>query len=351
MTTDEERAEAATQPSAVVWHWAPALLMAVASIPAAFVAAVDVPAGIALAVGMIPAVAVGIAPNRGRRAVVLLAGPLIGIAMLLGSAVSTVPVAALLVLFAVSIAAVWVTRLPRLAVLGGLTTSLVLPMIGVGLSYQGVTTALALTGLFVAGSIWVWLVSLAVPETPTLDRPAPLSPPPLSYGVVLGAVAVVTAGLGFLLDLDHIGWACAAALLVMRPDPDVRLARSLGRVGSVVTGATAASLMALWGPPDIAYSAAIVLVLAAAGAMHGSRLYIFPAFTTYFVIVLLTYSTTADVPERFLERIVETVVGVSVALVAGVALSLSLAKRPGATSNNVNLGSSRTNRGIGHSRR
>src|SRR5436305_12248728 len=51
--------------------------------------------------------------------------------------------------------------------------------------------------------------------------------PTLAFGVRLGAAGATAAAIGFLLDLEHVGWACAAALLVMRPAPEMQRLRSM----------------------------------------------------------------------------------------------------------------------------
>jgi uncharacterized membrane protein YccC len=45
--------------------------------------------------------------------------------------------------------------------------------------------------------------------------------------------------LGLILDLEHVGWACAAALLVMRPAAEMQRLRSVGRILAVAAGAFA----------------------------------------------------------------------------------------------------------------
>jgi hypothetical protein len=90
--------------------------------------------------------------------------------------------------------------------------------------------------------VYAWLVSLAWPE-----RPPPAARQPgvsdrgalLRFGLAVGTAGAVCAAIGFIACLEHVGWAPAAALLVMRPSADMQRLRSIGRVASVVAGALA----------------------------------------------------------------------------------------------------------------
>ncbi|MFF0815487.1 FUSC family protein [Rhodococcus sp. NPDC003318] len=302
----------------VAWSWAPAAITAVAAVPAAVLTATDVQAGAAATLGVLPAAAVGIPSRRRHRVVLLVAGPLLGLSMMLGSLVSSTPVLALVTIFALAVGSVRLARVPRWARLGTLTTALVLPMVGIGLSFDGIDTTLRLTGLFTAGSAVVWLLSLLLPSTPGADRPRQPAPP-AGYGYLLGAVGVVTAAIGFALDLDHVGWACAAALLVMRPDPQLQWWRTTGRFVSVVAGAALATSLVYLDPPQQVYCLVFPVVIGLAAGIHGSRFYLLPLFTTFFVILLLGYSDLAVAQSRLLERVGETALGLGAAAVIGVA--------------------------------
>jgi len=93
----------------------------------------------------------------------------------------------------------------------------------------------------------------------------------LRYGYAAGAAGALCAAVGFALDLEHVGWAPAAALLVMRPLPEVQRMRSLDRVIDVVVGAAAAIALTALGAPDWAYALAVLVGVAAATATAGSR--------------------------------------------------------------------------------
>jgi uncharacterized membrane protein YccC len=144
--------------------------------------------------------------------------------------------------------------------------------------------------------------------------------PTLGYGVRLGAAGATAAAFGFLLDLEHVGWACAAALLVMRPVAEMQRLRSVGRVIAVAIGALAAIALVRLTPAAWVYSLAAIAALAACGATHRSRWYVTPAFTTFLVFLLLLYSRPGDAASRFTERLLETLLGVGIAYVFGLGL-------------------------------
>lgn len=175
----------------------------------------------------------------------------------------------------------------------------------------------------------VWVIALLIPErapTPT-DRPP--GAPGLDYGIRLGAAGAVLATIGFALDFDHVGWACAAALMVMRPDRGAQMSRMTGRLVSVVAGGTCSLLLFEFSAPAAVFAAAILIALSLASGTHGSRFYILPAFTTFFVIMLLGFSNPDDAPSRLFERVNETLLGVVIALVFGLLLpALPIRLRP-----------------------
>jgi uncharacterized membrane protein YccC len=139
----------------------------------------------------------------------------------------------------------------------------------------------------------------------------------VDYGVRLGLAGATAAAIGFALDLDHVGWQVAAALLVMRPVAEMQRLRSVGRVVSVAVGAFTAAGVAATSPPDGVYAVAAASVLVAAGATQPSRWYVTPAFTTFIVISLLLYARPEDTAYRVGQRIIETIVGVAIAYLFG----------------------------------
>ena len=109
------------------------------------------------------------------------------------------------------------------------------------------------------------------------------------YGYAAGAAGALCAAIGFALDLEHVGWAPAAALLVIRPVPATQRLRSLDRVLDVVVGATAAIALTTLGAPDWVFSLVVLAGVAAATATAGSRWYLLPTLTTFLAFVMLLY--------------------------------------------------------------
>jgi hypothetical protein len=309
----------------LAWSWDDALLGAAYALPAAIVALGDPAHGLALSVGVLPASILGLTPRRRGRVVVIAAGALTGVPMLIGGLLAGVPVLAVAAIAALAIGAVALARVrPRL---GRIAMVLALPMVGVGLSYSDVGEAAGLAGLMVLGSIYACAVSLLWPDRPSPPRPAE-PPPALEYGFRLAAAAACAATLGFVFDLEHVGWATAAALLVMRPAGEMQRLRSVGRLVAVAVGGLAAVALVHRGPADAWYALAIVATMAAAAATHRSHWYVTPAFTTFLVFLLLLHASPGDSRWRFNERLLETAIGVGLAYLFGLLLPALRARRP-----------------------
>jgi Fusaric acid resistance protein-like len=309
-----------------VWDWSVAALGAVYALPAAVVALSDRQRGIALAVGVLPGAIAGLLPRRRGRLAIVLLGAAIGVPMFLGGLLAGVPILAVASIAALGVGAAALAARFRL---GTIAMTLSLPMFGVGLSYSDIGKAAGVAGLMVLGSVFACLVSMLWPERPPptrRDPPTPTAKPTLGYGVRLGAAGATAAAIGFILDLEHVGWACAAALLVMRPSADMQRLRSAGRILAVAIGALAGAALVRVHPPAAVYSVAIIVVIAAAGATHRSRWYVTSAFTTFLVFLLLLYSEPQTATKRFNERVVETLLGVGIAYFYGLALP-ALAQR------------------------
>lgn len=322
----------AAAPPLLVWRWLPALAALVAASPAVLITGlVDVRSGVTLGVGMIPSLVVGIPRERRRRVVILAASLILGIPITIGSSVSPWPLLACATMFVLPVVATWCgPRLhrPRLALL---LIILAPPLVGIGLSLDGLSAGLRITGLFIAGGVITFAVAIALPERwlaePTDGPMTATGLPGIPYGVLVGLVGLVTATIGFLLDLDHVGWACAAALLVMRPDARLQQWRTVGRFVSVLVGASAAAGLVELGAGPWAVAAAVALALVAAAATRGSRWYILPTFTTFLVILMLSYPDSVQATGRLTERVSETVLGLVVAAVVGIGGSALLRAR------------------------
>ena len=304
------------------WQWRAAAVGAIDAVPAAVVTAVAVPSGVALAVGVLPAAIIGLPPTRRARAALILVGILTGLPMVLGSFVAGTPLLATAVVFALAVgaAALAQTTVAKRRDLGRVLSTLSVPLVGVGLSYDDPATAIGLALLMIGGSVFAYLVSLLLPEH-AAEAPARAGTAiTLGYGVRLGAAGATAAAIGFALHLEHVGWACAAALLVMRPDAEAQVTRMAGRIASMLAGGTTAVLVVGTTPSPWVYGVAVLAVVATAAATHRSRWYVTSTFTTFLVFVLLLYSDPGQAGYRFTERLSETVLGVAIAFVFGIAV-------------------------------
>jgi hypothetical protein len=307
----------------LAWSWSAALVGAVCAIPAVVVMPIDVPSGLALAFGVLPAAIIGVAPLRRTRVRVILLSTLMGVPIFVGSLLSEEPGLAVAAIVVLAIGAAMLSTKPPL---GPVIMTMSLPMIGIGFSYRDLGEAFGLAVLIIAGSVYAWVVSLLWPQRAAPPSPpAPTGPVPsprsmIGYGIRLGLAGASAAVIGFGFDFDHVGWATAAALLVMRPSEDMQRLRSVGRVVSVIVGALAAAAVALVTTAPGWYSVAILVVLAGVAATRPSRWYVTPTFTTFIAISMLLYSNPTDAQSRFNERVGETLLGVGLAYFFGVAV-------------------------------
>ena len=331
MTADERslavaRTASRAQPPGLAWDWAAAALGGLYALPAAAVVLNDRSMGLALAVGVLPGAIAGLAPTRRARLAVVVLGAAIGVPMFIGGLLSGTPA---LAVAAIAMLAVGSALLAARSRLGRIAMTLSLPMVGVGLSYTDIGKAAGLAGLMVLGSLFACLVSMFWPEHAAASSPAqPASPAPtVGYGIRLGAAGASAAAIGFLLDLEHVGWACAAALLVMRPAPEMQRLRSVGRILAVALGALAGIALVRSGPPAALYGLAAIAAVAGAAGTHRSRWYVTSAFTTFLVFLLLLYSDPQRAASRFNERLLETLLGVGLAYAFGLALPTLLRRR------------------------
>lgn len=299
------------------WRWSRFGLGLLFAMPAMAAAPFDLSLAIAFGIGVVPAAAFGLPPLRLGRAIIPLVGALSASALLLGSLLATWPVIAVVAVFLLAVLACVNAARGRW---GQLVLVLALPMTGIGLSFAWSPTVLGFAGCIVVGSIYAWVIALLWPERD--EKPHPPPPVPrgramLVYGFLLGTAAAAAATLGFLLDLEHVGWATGAVLLVMRPVRGQLIARSIGRAASVLIGALAAAAMALLSPADVVVGIVVGLVIGAACAIQESRWYIVPGFTTFLALTLIMTTSPEPPGERFVERAVETLIGIGLALLFG----------------------------------
>ena len=303
----------------LVWSWSNALVGVIYAVPAIAALPFDVRRGLALGFGVLPAAIAGVAPARRDRWRVVVLGACTAVPMVVGSVLANDPVFAVAAIWVLCIAAALLAgRRPA----GQIVMNLSVPMVGIGLSFESASESAALAGLIIVGSVYAWLVSLLWPDQPrpsAASRPRPPEPM-LGYGVRLGAAGASAAAVGFAFDFDHVGWACAATLLVMRPSVEMQRLRSVGRVVSVCCGALAALVIAQLEPAAGWYAVVVLVAVGGAAAMRASRWYVTAAFTTLLVISLLLYAHPDDAGSRFGERVGETILGVSIAYVFGLLL-------------------------------
>ncbi|MET0684570.1 MAG: FUSC family protein [Solirubrobacteraceae bacterium] len=305
-------------PAGLAWDRTAAAVAAVSTLPAVAVTlGGDVHAGASFAVGVLPAALAGLAPRRRQRVRGALLSALAGVCILIGGVIAEAPVLAVAAIAALGVGTAW---LAARSLFGMLAMTLALPMVGIGLSFD-VSEAAGAAALITAGGLWAWLVSLAWPESEPSPRPAraPGTAPTLAYGVRLGAAGATAAAIGFGAGLDHVGWAVAAALLVMRPAAEMQRLRSIGRLVSVFAGALAGVALVAWDPPSGVYAVAIAGAVAAAAGTHPSRWYVTAGFTTFLVFLIYLSADPDTAGERFGERVGETLLGVALAALFGMA--------------------------------
>ena len=314
------------RPPAIGWNWSLALLGAVYALPALVVIPFDTTKGLALAIGVLPAAAAsGLPGPRRARVSTIVLGVLIGTSMVIGAVLAQLPWIAVPAVFALSVGAAYFAPRGRLGRLG---LGLCLPMVGIGLSFGSLGEALGLGLLMTTGCVYACLASLLWPVGSPAPAPRPAPTPDraaarpatrsIEYGIRLGAAAAIAAAIGFLLHLEHVGWACAAVLLVMRPAPEMVRSRGFDRTLCVLIGASLACLFALAAPPPAAIAATVALAIIGLAGSKPSRRYVTPLFTTFLVILMMVLGNPGDAEHRFLERFGETVLGVALAVVFGV---------------------------------
>ena len=317
-------AAAAAPPAALSWTWSDAVRCGFCTLPAALIVLTGDPTrGLAWAVGILPAAVIGLAPRRKTRIRLVYVGVLFGLSILLGSLLVQTSVTAVIGIFAVALGA---ATLASRRAFGLVAMSLCAPVAAVGLSYPDIGKALGLGAIMLGGSVFAYCVSLLYPEwTPEESVGEPQLLPPAAaarYGIRLGLAASVATAIGIAIHTDHVGWAPAAALFVMRPAKEMQELRSVGRVVSVVLGGAGRHCLPPSDALDRAGGPAGRARHCGAAGTRGSRWYVTPFFTTSLVLVMLLYDspTIANEQWRFAERVGETVLGVGLAYLFGLVL-------------------------------
>ncbi|GAA1495026.1 hypothetical protein GCM10009628_00280 [Paeniglutamicibacter kerguelensis] len=309
----------ARAPRGITWDWPLFIYGLVMALPAALVIPTNPMAGLALALGVLPAAAFKLPGVRQERHTIIIVGVLCAVALQIGSLLTNVPAVAVPAIFVLAVlTSVW----SRASRFGTLTLFLALPLTGIGLSIHSFGTAVILGGLMVAGSVYAWLVSLLWPERVPPTAPVPPPKLPLNtmfvYGTLLGLAAASAAAIGYLLDLEHVGWPTGAVLLVMRPARSQLVLRSIGRAASVLLGSLAAAAFAVFSTQGLGTALVVGVVVAAMAATTASRWYVTPGFASFIVLTFIMQADTTESPgDRFVERTMETLLGISLALLFG----------------------------------
>jgi hypothetical protein len=315
-------ATTAPSPARIAWHWPRFWYGLVLALPAAVVMLANPQLGLGMAVGMLPAAAIGLPPVRRRRSMAFVVSVVAGVSLVVGALLGLSAISAVVGLFVLGLA----SSLAAARLRGGrLAMLMAVPLAGLGLSFD-VPAAAAGAGMIVLGGLYAWLVSLLWPErTPPSGRGAPAATPrreALTYGILLGMAGATAAAVAYALALDHKGWVCGAALLVMRPDTGPLVRRSLGRALSVLLGAVLGSALVASTGSSSALAVGILAAVSALAGTSGSRWYVAPVFTTFVVFLLLLWDHPADTTWRFVQRNLETLAGVAIALFYGALVPL-----------------------------
>ena len=308
------------RPNDLVWSGRGATYGLLLAVPGTVVIATGhVKPGVELLVGTLVAAIVGVYPSRARRKAMLVVGLLFALSISLGALLATAPWLAVPGIAVVALAAAHAAAEKPLGILA---MNLCLPIMGIGFSYD-VAGAVGFGLLIVAGTIYGYLLSLAFkeyPSPPAPDRGMLTRDEARRYGVVLALTAFTSALAGFTLNVDHPGWVVGAALLVIRPGHELQRIRSIGRIVAVYIGALLAAPLIVFGAPGWVFAIAAPAALVGVAAMHTSRWYINAGFTTFLVIIVLTYGESGSVLHFVSERTAETLIGVGIAYFFGLAV-------------------------------
>ena len=306
----------------LVWRWPDAGWTAAGAAPAVAVIGTDhVAVGIALAIGLLPVGLMGVRPARRQRLGSAVIGTAFASMLLVGSLVSRAAVVAVAAMFALPL----LTTLSRVRpALRQLALALFIPGVAIGLSFGAFGDALRLASAIAAGVLWMVALSLLLPA-----REPPPSPPPTghvetermrSWGLMVGLAAGTATAVGEILGVAHIGWAPTAALLVMRPDPDLLRRRGFGRVIATVIGAVGAAACVELAPRPVLLAFVVGIVVVATVATRTSRWYVTSGGSSFLVLTLLLYGASGSiVSSTFWTRVGAALLGVALAYAFGVA--------------------------------
>jgi hypothetical protein len=317
--------------SGITWDWTEAGRGALCALPGAVIMfTVNVSLGMVFALGTTMVAMLGVPPKRSKRPRLVLVGAAFAAFYALGSVLGLWAVVAVVSLTVLAYAAVQLsTRRPAAKLL----TAMLLPGLALGTNHPA-PAGLGIAGVFLAGGVWVTIVTYAWPEarppavaqatTEHGDDSAHARPTARIYGVLFAAAAGIGLALGYLLDFAHVAWASAAAMFIMRPDPELLASRAIGRTVATFAGVVAAGLLLHRGPTEIALAIVTVAGVAGMVAVRTSRWYVTSAGSGFIVLLVSGISGTAEFQISFIDRIVETAIGAGLALACGIAIPAGL---------------------------
>ena len=143
-------------------------------------------------------------------------------------------------------------------------------------------------------------------------------------------IEVIVEAVPISLQWPAVGFADASnsskSACVMRPARNQLVLRSIGRAASVLIGALAAAALAAIAPAALVVGVVVGIALGALTATTASRWYVAPGFTTFVALTLIIHAETGVSPgDRFIERTLETLLGVGLALLFGAAVPAGIA--------------------------
>ena len=203
-----------------------------------------------------------------------------------------------------------------------LALTICLPLAGVGLSYQGLANSIPLALLYIIGSVVAYGWSLCFKESKLgqpIEIPLMSSTQSRNYGLRLGLMAATATTIGFALGFDHIGWLVGAALFVMRPRKDIEKLRSVGRAISVFVGALIASWLLGQSLSTSSYCIPLCSIINNSISYNFESLVYFTCFYNLFgQLTVYGDPTSANIEYQFDERVLGTLLGVSLAYLFGI---------------------------------
>jgi hypothetical protein len=315
----------------ITWDWAEAGRGALCAVPAAVIlVTVDVSLGMVFAIATLPVAMLGVPPQRRQRPRLGLVGLGFAASYALGSVLGLWEVAAVAALTVLAFAGVlFSVRKPAARLL----PALLLPGFALGMNHPA-PDGLAVAAVLLAGCAWATLITYGWPQphTPAITATPPTGAPDpagagraaRSYAILFAAAAGIGLALGYLLDLVHVAWAAAAAMFIMRPNPDLLASRAVGRTVATFAGVLAAGLLLRRGPTEIALAVITVAAIAAMVAVRTSRWYVTGAGSGLIVLLMSGVAGTQVFEVSFAERLLETALGAGLALSFGVAIPAGL---------------------------